>query len=106
MIEYIAKEDIVNRCKEIESELDKCPNFSEILPYRAFVRNFLASIQKLPSVDVEEKIYADWTSAFDDTFGFRYVCSNCEAISTVKLDFCYGCGATMKGRRKESDFKL
>ena len=59
--------------------------------------------RKIRSKELEQCLHPEnkpapetkWTPVFSEKYGFRYHCSKCGAISTVKTKFCYDCGEKM-----------
>lgn len=99
MNDYIKRKDAINLFKR-----DDIHGF--MLPEKE--KEYLAwCIERLPSADVVERKRGEWIKEIDTMSGsedcapINYYCSECGAFSPKKKNFCYSCGADMRGNSNE-----
>ena len=93
MEEYVSKE------KVIELLCGNCTeNCTGGTPYRCYVPCVeFTLIQGLPAADVKENVRGEWIGNYDPHFGWEWKCSKCGATCYGREDFCWKCGADMRG---------
>ena len=61
--------------------------------------------EEIPAADVRENVRGEWVERKDiyphkpdgEITSWTYKCSRCNQLSQLKYDFCFNCGADMRG---------
>lgn len=105
MADYIKREDAIRYIKE-----NQCASCSDIgLCGNCAVLIALKLLEKVSAADVRENVRGEWHERKDiyphkpdgEMTSWGYKCSRCNQISQLKYNFCFNCGADMRGGEKD-----
>ena len=93
MAEYIEKEALMRRIKEIHCA--ECDNYHGVRCRACWVDDTLDYIDSEPAADVAPVRHGRWLPFHSTAAGDIQYCSACEIGCTWKPNYCPNCGAKM-----------
>lgn len=90
MAEYISKEFMLKNL-----EADKMNNAEHCEPVTVqIMERFIRYVKEFPAADVQPVKRGHW---IETDYGMFYECSECGNVQEFERNFCYECGADMRG---------